>query len=103
MIENIIEQIKTSEEKAKEIIESSKNEASGLLEKAYKDSDATIKESEVHIKEMVLQARGKAAGDASIEMERLNQEFEEKIKKLINDSAAKKEEAINKIINRILK
>ena len=103
MIENIIEQIKTSEEKAREVIESSKNEASGLLEKAYKDSDSIIKESEVHIKEMVLQAREKAAENASIEMERLNKGFEEKIKKLINDSAAKKEEAINKIINRILK
>ena len=43
MIENIIEQIRVTEEKAREIIESSKIEASSLIEKAYRDSDNIIK------------------------------------------------------------
>ncbi|MDD5659505.1 MAG: hypothetical protein PHR39_05790, partial [Actinomycetota bacterium] len=67
MIENIIEQIKTSEEKAKKTVEFSENEASSIIEKAYEDSDTSIKESEAKINEMILLARKKAADDSSAE------------------------------------
>ena len=102
MIENIIQQIKTAEESSKAMLETAKTDAVSLVEKAYADSDKSIKATELEVKDKIRIAKEKASKDASVEKAKLEKAFEEKVIHLKQASAIKKEAIVNQVISKII-
>lgn len=102
MIDNIISQIKESEEKAKEIITSSKKESVEIIEEAYREAEKILKEAEKEVKVMFVEAENKAKRDAGREAVRLEKDFDRRLAEIKNISKANQEKAIEKIIQRIV-
>ena len=102
MIKDIIEQIKESEKKAKDIIASSKKESSKIIEKAYQKANTQLKNTEKKAKKLLREAEAKAIEDARKEKVRLEAEYDKKIKAIRDGSSIKEEEVIKKLVNRVL-
>ena len=102
MIDNIINQIKETEKKAKEIITSSKKEYTGIIEEVYRKAEEILKEAEKEVKIMFAEAESKAKNEAAREAARLEKDFSQKLVEIKNISEANQEKAIEKIIQRIL-
>ena len=102
MIKDIINKIKESEKKAKDIIASSKKESSEIIEKAYRKASNQVNNAEVKAKKMLDEAEASAIEDAGIEKARLAAEHDQKIKAIRDDSRIREEAAIQKLIDRVL-
>lgn len=102
MIDNIINQIKKTEKKAKEIITSSKKEYTVIIEEAYRKAEEIIKGADKEVKTMFTEADGKAKKEAAEEAVKLEKDFNQKVVEIKNISEANRENAIRKIIQRIL-
>lgn len=102
MIENIISQIKETEEKAKEILASSKKEYKDIIEEAYKKADKIIKEAEEEVKVMFAEAEDKARNEAAVEAKQMEKDYGKKQEKIENISRVNHEKAIERITRRIL-
>jgi vacuolar-type H+-ATPase subunit H len=102
MIKDIIGQIKESEKKAEEIIAYSKKESSKIIEKAYRKANSKLQNTEKKAKKLLNEAEARAIEDANIEKTRLEAEYDKKIKAIRDDSRGKREEAIQKLVDRVL-
>jgi vacuolar-type H+-ATPase subunit H len=102
MIKDIIDQIKESENKAKDIIASSKKESSEIIEKAYQKANRQVRDAELRAKKLLKQAEEKAAGDARAQKAELEAEYDRRIKAIRDDSRIKEEEAIQKLVDKVL-
>ena len=102
MIDNIINQIKKTEKKAKEIVASSNKEYSSIIEEAYKKAEEITKDAEKEVKVMLEEARGKAKKEAAMEAAKLEKDFNRDLVEIKNISETNREKAIKKIIQRIL-
>ena len=102
MIKDIIEKIKESEEKAKDIITSSKRESSEIIEKAYRKANIQLKNVEKKAKRLLNEAQTRAREDASKKKAILEAEYDKKIKAIRDDSLSKEEEVIQKLVDRVL-
>ncbi len=103
MIKDIINQIKESEEKAKEIITSSKKEASEIIEKAYKKVNKQINDADIKAKKIFDKAEAMALEDAEAEKSRLEARYEKKIKAIRSISRRKEDIVIQKLVDIVLK
>jgi len=102
MINNIINQIKETEKKAKEIAASSKKGSTGIIEEAYREAAKILKEAEKEVKVMYIEAENKAKRDAGKEAARLEKDFDRRLAEIKDISKANQEKAIKKIIQRIV-
>jgi vacuolar-type H+-ATPase subunit H len=102
MIDNIINQIKETEKKAKEIAASSKKESTEIIEEAYREAAKILKEAEKEVKVMYIEAENKAKRDAGKEAARLEKDFDRRLAEIKDISKANQEKAIEKIIQRIV-
>jgi vacuolar-type H+-ATPase subunit H len=102
MIDNIINQIKKTEKKAKEIVASSKKEYSSIIEEAYKKAEKITKDAEKEVKVMLEDARSKAKNEAAVEAAKLEKDFNLELAEIKNISEANREKAIKKIVQGIL-
>jgi len=102
MIDNIINQIKETEKKAKEIAASSKKESTKIIEKAYKEAEKILKEAEKEVKVIFAEAENKAKHDAGREAAGLEKDFDRRLAEIKDISKANQEKAIKKIIERIV-
>jgi vacuolar-type H+-ATPase subunit H len=101
MVDNIIEKIKESEEKAKEIINLSRKESAEIVEKAYSKSKEILEETKKEISDMISKYETKAKADAKKEIEVLKENFDKDLNNIKKVASHKEEEAANKIIQRI--
>ena len=101
MIENIIEQIKTSENKSKEIIQNARKQHSEIIEKAYSGSSAIEEQTKADIVKIFKDAKDRAVSDSKIEIERLAKQHKEKRTKVIGSAAVKEKEAVDLIIGKV--
>ncbi len=102
MIDNIINQIKKTEKKAKEIVASSKKEYSSIIEDSYRKAEEIIKGADKEVKSMIAEADDKAKKEATIEAAKMEKDFNQRAVEIKNVSEANREKAIEKIIQRIL-
>lgn len=102
MIDNIINQIKKTEKKAKEIVASSKKDYSSIIEEAYKKAEEITKYAEKEVKAMLSEADNKAKKEAAIEAVKMEKDFNQELVKIKNISETNREKAIKKIVQRIL-
>ena len=101
MVDNIIEKIKESEEKAKEIINLSKKESAEIVEKAYSKSKEILEETKKEISDMISKYETKAKSDAKKEIEVLQENFDKDLSNIKKAASHREEEAVNKIVQRI--
>ena len=78
MIENIIEQIKASENKSKEIIQVAKKQYNEIIEKAYCKSSEIEKQTLAEITGMLKDSEEKAVSDSKAETGRFKEDYEKK-------------------------
>ena len=102
MIDNIINQIKKTEKKAKEIIGSSKKEYSSIIEEAYRKAEEIIKGADKEVKVMMAEADDKAKKEAAMEVVKMEKDFNQELAEIKNISETNREKAIEKIVQRIL-
>jgi vacuolar-type H+-ATPase subunit H len=102
MINNIIDQIKKSEKQAKEIIASSKKESAAIIEKAYQQANKKVKDAEIKIKNLSLEAEAQAVEDSKVEKVKLEEQYLEKKKKLLKAFSAREEKAVSMLVSRVL-
>ncbi len=102
MIDNIINQIKKTEKKAKEIVASSKKDYSSIIEEAYKKAEEIIKGAGKEVKVMMAEADSKAKKEAAMEAAKLEKDFNQELVKIKNISETNQEKTIKKIVQRIL-
>jgi len=102
MIENIIEQIKEAEEKAKEIMQETKKQHTDIVEKAYESREKMILEADTKAHEIMQTAESKAREDALREVKELTKEKEKQIENIRSLVLSKEQEAINIIIKEVL-
>ena len=102
MIKDIIDQIKESENKAKDIIASSKKESSEIIEKAYQKANRQIRDAELKAKKLLKETEEKAVHDAKAQKARLEAEYDKEIRAIRDDSGNKEEEAVQKLVDRVL-
>lgn len=101
MIENIIEKIKTSEKKSKEIIQDARKQHSEIIEKAYSESAAIEERTSAEIIKVFKDAKDRAVSDSKIEIEKLTKQYKEKSTKIISSAALKEKEAVDLIIGKV--
>ena len=102
MINNIIDQIKKSEKQAKEIIASSKKESAAIIEKAYQQANKKVKDAEIKIKKLSLEAVAQAVEDSKVEKVKLEEQYSEKKEKLLKAFSAREEKAVGMLVSRVL-
>ena len=102
MIDNIINQIKKTEKKAKEIIASSKKEHSSIIEEAYRKAEEIIKGAEKEVGAMIAEAGERAKKEAVMEAVKMEKDFNQRTAEIKSISEANQEKAIEKIVQRIL-
>jgi len=102
MIDNIINQIKESESKAKDLIVLSKRESAEIIEKAYQKANEILKEAEKEAKEMYMEAETNAKNDVGKEAIKLEKDFNRKLEEIKNISKSREEKAIEQIVQRII-
>jgi len=102
MIDNIINQIKKTEKKAKEIVASSKKDYSSIIEEAYKKAEEIIKGAGKEVKVMMAEADSKAKKEAAMEAEKREKDLNKELVKIKNISETNREKTIKKIVQRIL-
>jgi len=101
MIENIIEQIKASENKSKEIILDAKKQHSEIIEKAYSGSTVIEEQTKADIAKIFKDAKDSAVSDAGIEIEKLASQYKERREKIISSVSVKEKEAVELIIGKV--
>lgn len=102
MIDNIINQIKETEKKAKEIVASSKKECTEIIEEAYRKAEKILMEAEREVKVMFMEAENKAKSEAAREAARLGEDSDKRLDEIKNVSKSNQERAIEKITQRII-
>jgi len=102
MINNIIDKIKESEKRSKEIIASSKKESSEIIEKAYQKGNEYVRNSELIAKNLSKDARSRAMGDVATEKIKIEEEYDKKTKSIIDNSQSREEKAIKKLTDSVL-
>ncbi len=102
MIDNIINQIKETEKKAKEIVDSSKKECAEIIEEAYRKAEKILREAEKEVKVMFMEAENKAKSEADREAAGLAKDSDKRLDEIKNISESNQERAIGKIIQRII-
>jgi len=102
MINNIINQIKETEKKAKEILVSSKKESAEIIEKAYEEAVKILKEAEKEVKLMFVEAENKAKNDAAVKAVKMERDYNKRLEEIKNIFKSNQEKAIEKIIQRIV-
>lgn len=101
MIENIIEQIKESENKAKEIIQGANREHTLIIEQAYSDGEKLISQSKKEAADLILNAEIKAKKDSLSDIEELKKQKEKEFNEIDTLVISKKQEAIDIIIKEV--
>ena len=102
MINNIINQIKETEKKAKEIIVSSKKESAEIIEKTYEEAVKILKEAEKEVRVMFVEAEKRAKNDAAREAVKMEEDYNKRLEEIKNIYKPNQEKAIEKIIQRIV-
>ena len=103
MIEDIIEQIKQSEKKAKEIILDARKEHSDIIERAYIKSGEISARGKAEISEIISNAEKKAIEDSRHEIDKLFADREIECSSIDAMAKSKKQEAIDIIVKKVLK
>lgn len=103
MINNIIDKIKESEKQAKDIIASSKKESAEIIEKAYQKANDQVHDGELKAKKLLREAGSRAIEDVAVEKIKTEEEYDKKIKNIIENSQTREEEAIKILTDRVLK
>lgn len=103
MINNIIDKIKESEKQAKDIIASSKKESAEIIEKAYQKANNQVHDGELKAKKLLREAGSRAIEDVAVEKIKTEEEYDKKIKNIIENSQTREEEAIKILTDRVLK
>ena len=103
MIENIIEQIKTSENKSREIIQDARNQHSGIIEKAYSESTVVEEQARADVLKIFKDAQTKAVSDSRTEIEKLAKQYKKISTEVMGRASLKEKEAIDLIIGKVLK
>lgn len=101
MIENIIEQIKASENKSKEIIQNARKQHSEIIEKAYSGSAAIEEQTKVDTVKIFKEAKDRSVADARIEIEKLAKQYAERRTKIMSSASVKEKEAVELIIRKV--
>jgi vacuolar-type H+-ATPase subunit H len=101
MIENIIEQIKVSENKSKEIIQNARKQHSEIIEQAYSGSAAIEEQTKSDTEKIFKDAKDSAVSDARAEIEKLAKHYKERRTKIISSVSAKEKEAVELIIGKV--
>jgi len=101
MIENIIEHIKESEEKSREIILQAKKEHTAIIEKGYAEAQQMISNAQIDAVKIMQEAEAKALLDSQSEISRMQAEHEDMLRNIKAVAASKEKEAVDKIIRRI--
>ena len=102
MVNNIIKNIKESEEKAKEIIALSRKESAEIVENAYSKSNEITRDAEKEAIEIINTSEIKAKADAEKEIKTLQENFNKNLENIKKVVTPKEKEAINKVIQRIV-
>jgi len=102
MVNNIIKNIKESEEKAKEIIALSRKESAEIVENAYSKSNEITRDAEKEAIEIINTSEIKAKADAEKEIKTLQENFNKNLENIKKVVTSKEKEAINKVIQRIV-
>ena len=102
MVNNIIKNIKESEEKAKEIIALSKKESAEIVENAYLKSKEILRDTEREVIEIINKSEIKAKADAEKEIKALEEDFNKSLENIKKAVTSKEKEAINKVIQRVI-
>ena len=102
MVDNIIKNIKESEEKAKEIIALSRKESAEIVENAYLKSKEILRAAEREVIEMIHKSKIKAKADTEKEIKILEEDFNKNLENIKKSVASKEKEAINKVIQRVI-
>ncbi len=102
MINNIIDKIKESEKQAKDIIASSKKESAEIIEKTYQKANNQVHDGELKAKKLLKEAGSRAREDVAVEKIEIEEEYNKKIKSIVEDSQAREEKAIKILTDRVL-
>ncbi|MBC7334393.1 MAG: hypothetical protein H5T85_08090 [Actinobacteria bacterium] len=101
-IDNIIEKIKSSEAKAKDIISLSRKEATELVEKAYLESKEILSRAEREVQEILEEAEIRAKRDAEKEIKLLEGDLHKSLGNIKDAFEARREEAIERIVQKVI-
>ena len=102
MVNNIIEKIKESEEKAKEIIALSRKESAEIVENAYSKSREITRDAKKEVVEMINRSEIKAKADVKKEIKALQESFDKNLENIKKVVTSKEKEAINKVVQRVI-
>jgi vacuolar-type H+-ATPase subunit H len=102
MINNLIEQIKNSEKKSKDIIQEAKKKYSEIIEQAYLESDSIVFKAKSEAVEIVKAAKIKAETDAGTEIKNISTEYHNKNIVILKKAELKENIAIDIIIKKVL-
>lgn len=102
MINNLIEQIKDSEKKSKEIIQEAKKKYSEIIEQAYCESESMAFKAKAQASEIIKAAKTKARTDAESEIKNISTEYRNKNIEILKKAALKENDAIDIIIKKVL-
>ena len=101
MIENIIEEIKASENVSKEIIQKAKKQYNEIIEEAYRKNIEIENSTKGEIFKLLKASEDKATLDAQEEVKKLTPEYEKKLMSLTKEAALKEKEAIDLVIKKV--
>ena len=102
MINNLIEQIKDSEKKSKEIIQEAKKKYSEIIEQAYCESESMVCKAKAEASEIIKAAKTKAKTDAESEIKNISTEYRNRNIEILKKAALKENDAIDIIIKKVL-
>lgn len=101
MVQNIINEIKEAEEKAKGIISSARKDSDKIIDNANVKAKEIKKSIENETKAILNKAENTAIAEAKKERGEIEKEYDGKIKKVKVFSAKKEKEALNYIIKKV--
>lgn len=102
MINNLIEQIKDSEKKSKEIIQEAKVEYSEIIEQAYLKSENISSQAKAEAMQIIKDAKIRVQKDAEAEIKDLTIEYQSKNNDTLKKASLKENDAIDSIIKKVL-
>ncbi len=102
MINNLIEQIKDSEKKAKDTVLEAKKKYSEIIEKAYSESEKIENKAKTDALGIIEAAKIKAKADAESEIKDISAQYMNKNNAILKKAELKENAAIDIIIKKIL-
>lgn len=102
MINNLIEQIKDSEKKSKDIIQEARRNYSEIIEQAYLESEGIVFKAKAEALEIIKAAKTKAGIDSEIEIKNISEKYHNKNIEILKNAAKKENNAIDIIIKKVL-